>query len=380
MTLSNSPSVTDTSQAEFAQVAEAQPLSLGSLVKRRFKRNKLAVVSAVVVVLLYLCAIFAEFVSPYGLNVEHPSHAYMPPHPIHLVDAEGKFHWRPFVYEMVKGYDDVTWELVYKEDTSKIYPLHFFVRGEPYKMWGIFGTDIHLFGVEGGSFFPLGTDHFGRDQLTNIIYGSRVSLTVGLIGVIMSIAIGSIMGAVSGYYGGVVDTVIQRIIELLRSFPRLPLWMALSAAIPLTWSPIKVYFGIVTLLALINWTGLAREVRAKVLSYREEAYVLASRGLGASDAWTILTHIIPNTASHILVVGTLALPGMILGESTLSFLGLGIQPPMTSWGVLLQQAQNIQTLQTYPWLLIPGVFIMVTVLVFNFLGDGIRDAIDPYTD
>ena len=355
-------------------------ISLGTLIKRRFLRNKLAIVSGIVIIILYLGAIFAEFVAPHGLNVDHPEYAYMPPQRLRFVDAEGNFHWRPFVYDMKKGYDEETWELIYTEDTSKMHPLRLFVRGDRYKLWGLWESDLHLFGVEGGYFFPLGTDRFGRDQLTNVIYGSRVSLTIGLLGVIMSITIGSIMGAISGYYGGWVDMVIQRVIELLRSFPRLPLWMALSAAIPLTWSPLKVYFGIVTLLAFIDWTGLAREVRAKVLSYREEAYVLASKSLGASDAWTILTHVIPNTASHILVVGTLALPGMILGESTLSFLGLGIQPPMTSWGVLLQEAQNVQTLQTYPWLLIPGLFIMITVLAFNFLGDGVRDAIDPYSD
>ena len=354
--------------------------TMKQLVWIKFKRNKLAIASMVFIFFLYFSTVFAGFISPYGLDIAHENYKFAPPQLPHFFDSEGDFHIRPFVYKTEPGYDPVTWKQIYKEDKSKIYPIQFFAKGEKYKFWGIWETNIHFFQAKDeGHLFLLGTDEQGRDVFSRVLYGARVSLSVGLIGVLISITLGSLLGSISGYYGGFIDLIIQRIIELLRSFPRLPLWMALSAAIPLTWSPIKVYFGIVTLLALINWTGLAREVRGKVLSYTEQDYIMASKASGASDLYIIIRHIIPNTLSHILVVATLSIPGMILGESALSFLGLGIQPPMTSWGVLLQKAQNVESIVSHPWLMTPGFFIIVTVLSFNFLGDGLRDAVDPFS-
>lgn len=270
---------------------------------------------------------------------------------------------------------------VYVEDHSRPYSVRLFVRGEPYHLWGLIETDLHLFGVEdGGTLFLLGTDSLGRDLLTRIIYGARISLTVGLLGVTLSFVFGLLIGAVSGYYGGWIDNVIQRLIEVLRSFPSIPLWMALSAALPSTWSPLQVYFGIVLVLSFIGWTGLARQVRGMILSAREEDYTMAAVVVGVRPWRVMWRHLLPSCTSHIIVVLTLAVPGMILGETALSFLGLGLRAPVTSWGVLLQESQNVQAVASYPWLLTPVVFVILAVLAFNFLGDGLRDAADPYKD
>ena len=258
-------------------------------------------------------------------------------------------------------------------------PIYLFPRGAEYRLFGLIPSNRHLFGTgPGNPLFLLGTDALGRDMVTRILFGGQISLSVGVFGVFLSVILGTALGLISGYFGGVADTLIQRIIEVLKVFPTLPLWMALSAALPATWNSIQVYFGVVTVLSLIGWADLGRQVRGMVLSLREQEYVMGARALGADGRRVMRVHIFPNTLSHVIASATLAVPGTILGESTLSFLGLGIRPPMTSWGVLLSEAQNLASLLLYPWLLIPGLFIILTVLAFNFLGDGIRDAADPY--
>jgi peptide/nickel transport system permease protein len=350
------------------------------IVMRRFKRHRLAMYSAWVVACLYLTALFCEFLAPYTLARRNADYVYAPPQRLHFIDADGVHFW-PFVYALEGHRDPNTLRVHYAEDTSRRYPLRLFARGQPYEFWGLFETDIHLFGVdEGGTLFLLGTDALGRDLFSRIVYGARVSLTIGLIGVALSFVIGLLVGVVSGYHGGWIDGGIQRAIEVLRSFPAIPLWMALSAALPVTWSPLQVYLGITVVLSFIGWTGLARQVRGKILALREEDFVTAAVLNGAGPARVMLRHLLPSFASHIIVSLTLALPGMILGETALSFLGLGLRPPITSWGVLLREAQNIQAVSSYPWILFPAVAVVVTVLAFNFLGDGIRDAADPYAN
>jgi len=357
---------------------EFQYLTLNQLAWKKFLHNKVAVISGIILILTYLVMIFAEFFSPYNMSQPHTEHLYMQPQVLRFTDVDGNFSLRPFVYPMVGERNMQTFAFDYVPDTSTKAYLHFFVESEPYKMLGITMTR-RFFGVEEGTIFLLGTDVRGRDLLSRIIMGSRISLTLGLLGVIITIFLGAVIGTLSGYLGGTVDNLIQRVIEFIRSFPTLPLWMALSAALPPNWPSHMVYFGIVVVLAFIGWTGLAREVRGKILSLRSTDYVLAAEATGASTSRLVFVHMIPSVASHIVVTATLAIPGMILGESALSFLGLGIKPPLTSWGLLLAQAQKVEVMRLYPWMLAPGLFIFVVVLTFNFLGDGLRDAIDPYS-
>jgi peptide/nickel transport system permease protein len=373
---------TEASPAKSRSVSQREQvgaLSVNQLIWMRFKRSRPAVGSGILLLSFYLIAALAGFVAPYGVRTTHDAYPAAPPHGLHWIDADGKFHWWPFVYGLDKQADLKTFRPIYTPNTSETYPIRLFFRGVPYTLLGLFETDIHLFGVEEpGKVFLLGTDTQGRDLLSRVLYGAQVSLTVGLLGVFLSLIIGSVMGTISGLFGGIVDAAMQRVIEVLLAFPQIPLWLALAAAVPATWSSIKVYFGVTVVLSIVSWAGLARQVRAKVLALREEDFVMAARLSGTGTMRMVMVHLLPNVISHILVVATLSIPSMILGETALSFLGLGIRPPMTSWGVLLSEAQHTRVLLQQPWLITPVIFVIVTVICFNFLGDGFRDAIDPF--
>ena len=348
------------------------------LMWRKLRRHRLALVGATVLALLYLVAVFAEFFAPHDLFQRHNDFINAPPHRVRVLD-EGRVRL-PFVYPLVQTRNEVTLRREYTADTTRRLTLALFVRGDPYKLWGIFRTDVHFFGTRGGEAFLLGTDRLGRDMLSRVIHGARISLSIGLLGVFISFVLGCILGGISGYYGGTPDLIVQRAIEFILSIPTIPLWMALSAALPANWPALRVYFAITVILALQGWAGLARVVRGKLLELREEDFVMAARIAGEGAGDIIRRHLLPSFMSYLIVNITLAIPGMILGETALSFLGLGLRPPVVSWGVLLKDAQNFRTVSIHPWLLIPGIFVVVTVLMFNFLGDGLRDAADPYTN
>ena len=339
--------------------------------------HRLAVFSGGLLLVLYFSILISEFLAPYGLHTRDRTHIFAPPQGIHLFD-QGRLVG-PFVY----GDDfQLNRELLRREYTpnpEKVQRLRFLCRGDGYRFWGLFDANFHLVcAADGGTFFLLGTDRLGRDVLSRIIYGTRISLTVGLFGITISFLLGITLGGLAGYYGGWVDSLVQRSIEVIRSFPELPLWMALSAALPVTWSPVLIYFGITIILGLIDWTGLARAVRSKLLALREEDFATAAVLLGASPRRVIGRHLLPSFMSHLIASATLSVPSMILGETALSFLGLGLRPPITSWGVLLNEAQNINVVALHPWLMAPVVPVIVTVLALNFFGDGLRDAADPY--
>lgn len=344
----------------------------------RFKRHRLALISAGFLIVMYLVATFCEFVSPYNTDTRNVKAINAPPMSIHFFDTEGNFHLRPFVYAYDMEINPDTWMREYTENTDEMYPIYFFESGESYRMWNLFEAETHLFVTREEYIHVFGTDQLGRDMFTRVFHGARISMSIGIVGVVLTLFFGVIIGGIAGYMGGIVDRGIQRIIEVLLSLPTLPFWMALSAALPVEWSSLMVYFGITIILSLFGWPGLARQVRGKFLALREEDFVMAARLLGAGKLRVIFRHMLPSFTSHIITTATLAVPGMILGETALSFLGIGLRPPVVSWGVLMQQAQNYQVIVMTPWLMIPGLFVVLTVIAFNLLGDGLRDAADPY--
>ena len=343
----------------------------------KFKRHRVAVVSAIILLLMYASTLVTEVLVPYNLHTRHTDFIYASPQSVHVFH-EGRLV-APFVYGLKKSLNMETLRREYNEDTSRMYPLRYFCSGDPYRFWGLVDMSFHLVcPAENSTLFLLGTDRLGRDVLSRIFYGARISLTIGLIGIVVSFVLGLVIGGIAGYFGGLTDMLVQRMIEIIRSFPELPLWMALSAVLPVTWSPLLIYFGITGILALLDWTGLARSVRSKLLALREEDYCTAARLMGARPKRIIARHLLPGFMSHLIASATLSIPGMILGETALSFLGIGLRPPITSWGVLLNEAQNINVVALYPWLMLPVVPVIIVILAFNFFGDGLRDAADPY--
>jgi len=358
--------VRETRNPDAEPAADLGTLSYRQLIWRRFRKRKLALVCGVILLVFYIVAIGAPFFAPYRYDAINPRLRHVPPQKLRLSWKRGLY-----VYGLKAARNPQTLEVEHTADPTQVHTVRFFHRDPKGR--------LHFLSSD-GPMFLLGTDRMGRDLLSRIIYGARVSLTIGLVGVALSLIIGSILGTVSGYFGGWVDISIQRIIEILAAFPSIPLWMALAAAMPPTWTSIHRYFGITIILSLVGWGGLARQVRGKVLAYREEDFVMAARAANAGH-WHIITrHLLPGCYSHIIVISTLAIPGMILGETALSFLGLGIRPPMTSWGVLLEEAQRVTVLLHYPWLLFPALPVLIVVISFNFLGDALRDAADPYSD
>lgn len=349
--------------------------SQSRLVWYKFKKHKMAMAALCILILLYLGAIFCEFLSPFAPGEQHEQYKSLPPQPIRITDENGLC--APYVYGVKMELNMETFERTAVIDKSIKYPIRFFSSGTEYKMWGIIRGDLHLYTSE-GPVFLLGTDIHGRDLLTRILYGSRISLSVGLVGIGITFLLGLTLGGISGYFGGAADEAVQRLTDLIICIPTIPLWMVLAAAMPHNWPPVRTYLCIVLITSAIGWTGLARTVRGKMLAIREESFVMAARLSGAGTGYIIRRHMLPTFSSYIIVSLTMSIPNTILGETSLSFLGLGLQPPAVSWGVLLQGAQNLQSISGMPWLLLPALWVIVTVVMFNFVGDGLRDAVDPY--
>jgi peptide/nickel transport system permease protein len=376
------PPATDALAAGRPKAAEEHTFvaSQWQLMWWRFRRHKLAMVSGVVIIGFYLLTLGADFLAYADPNASEAQRSLMPPQPIYFFEG-----WRfsPHVYAVKGRRDPATFKRVYEADPTRKIPLRFFARGFEYQFLGFIPTNIHLIGVDQGyaaekSIFLLGTDVQGRDLWSRLMLATRISMTIGLVGVTLSLFLGVFLGGISGLYGGILDTLIQRLIEILRSIPTIPLWMGLAAALPRDWSILQVYFAITIIISLLGWTELARVVRGRFLALREEDFVVSARLVGCTQMRIIFVHMVPSFMSHIIAATTLALPAMIISETSLSFLGLGLRPPALSWGVLLQQAQNVQTVAISPWLMFPALPVIVAVLAFNFLGDGIRDAADPY--
>jgi len=347
----------------------------------RFKKNRFAVFFLVIVIALYVCAVFAPFIAPYGSDQVFNGYKFASPTPLHFQDQNGNTTLIPIVYALKATMNPQTFARDYTTDYTMPAKIVFFTQGNDYKILGIFGSNIHLLGTDNPSVpvFLFGTDSLGRDMFGRIFFGSQISLSIGLVGIFISFLLGITIGGIAAHYGGSVDNLIQRLIEIIICVPTLPLWMGLSAAIPANWPPLGVYFGIIVILSLIGWTGLARVIRGKFLSLRDLQFITAARLSGRTEMEIIFIHMLPSFLSYIIVSLTLSIPGMILGETGLSFLGLGIKPPVVSWGVLLQEARDLNSLALRPWLLIPSLFLILTVLAFNFVGDGLREAADPYS-
>lgn len=374
-----SPSLPDDAPAAAARKDSA---SQWRLMWWQFRRHRLAMASAVVLGLIALVAIFCEFLAPFEPTAFNPRYTYAPPQSLHLLDRDeqGSLVWRPHVTGYKVAIDPVALRRSFVADPSQKYPVGLFVKSEPYSMWGLFTLETKLFGplTKSDPMYLLGADRLGRDMLSRIVYGTRISMSIGLIGVTLSLILGIVLGGISGYYGGWIDNAIQRVIEFILSLPTTPLWLGLAAAMPANWPPLWIYLCITIILSLIGWTNLARVVRGRFLSLRTEDFVTAAHLDGAGERRIIFRHMAPSFLSHIIAEVSLAIPAMILAETALSFLGLGLQPPMVSWGVLLQEAQNIRAIATAPWLFLPGVAVVIAVLSLNFVGDGLRDAADPY--
>ena len=346
------------------------------LMWRRFRRHRVAVLSTIVVSVLYFIAGFGDFLSTHDPYERHLDHIYLAPQIVRPLDG---WKFAPYVHGVKSHRNPETYRMEHEADPSVRHRVNFFVQGHEYKLLGVFKTNIHLMGAEDDvPFYLLGTDRMGRDMWSRVAYGARISLTIGLVGVGISLFLGVLIGGISGLFGGAVDLFIQRLIELLLSIPSIPLWLTLSAAIPPDWSIVRVYFAITVILSVMGWTGLARETRGRFLALREDDFVMAARLYGTGQFTLIFRHMVPSFISHIIATTTLAIPGMIIAETSLSFLGLGMRQPAISWGVLLVEAQNLQSVALAPWLLIPAAFVFVTVVTLNFVGDGLRDAADPY--
>lgn len=363
-------------------VSDVGQLSQWQLIVMRFKRNKLAMLGFWGLIVMYILVFLGPFLAPNEYTVQNPDYIFGGPTKFSLRGTNGEFGL--FIIPMTTVLNEQTFKFEFKLDETQRVPVKFFVKGDPYTMLGFIRSDIHLFGVEGRQhrIYLFGADSIGRDTFSRVLAGGQISMTVGLVGVAMSIVLGSILGTVSGYYMGVADDIIQRIIEVISSFPTIPLWAALAAALPPVgegFTPLDRYFLITVVLSLVGWTGLARQLRAKVMAYRQADFCQAAVAAGGTDARIIFQHMMPNALSHIVITAALAVPSMILGETSLSFLGLGILPPMVSWGALLRESQQVSVIVQHPWILIPGVAVILTVLLFSFLGDGIRDAVDPYS-
>lgn len=348
----------------------------------RFRKHRVAMISGAIVLFVYLVALFAEFLAPFPTDMYNSRYTFAPPQRVHLfLSTEEGLKFQPHVNGFEVEIDPVALRRTFVINPDVVYPIGFFVEGFSYRLLGLIETNIHLIGPVNpdDSMYLLGADRLGRDVFSRLIFGTRISMSIGLVGVMLSFVLGILLGGISGLYGGMADNLIQRLIEFIRSVPTIPLWLGLAAALPMTWSPLAVYFGITVILSLIGWTDLARVVRGRFLTLRTEDFVMAARLDGAGQQRIIWKYMVPSFTSHIIASLTLAIPGMILAETALSFLGLGLRPPIVSWGVLLQEAQNIRAVATAPWLLAPGIAVVVTVLALNFLGDGLRDAADPYS-